>query len=111
MALSSSRKKEKDFLLGALFLSYRKKKKGINHHLKAWNLSRKPQAIHPHTVIAVEGNGCTIATWPVAIVITGDSIPLLTVSLNDNNISFAVAWANNKVYLLELQQNYRLFSS
>ena len=98
------------FLMGELFPSYRKKKSVLMVILQPEIWSRTPHAIHPHTVTAVESNGCNIATWPVAIVITGDSLPLLTVSLSDNNVSFAVAWKNNKVYLLQRQQDYRLFS-
>lgn len=51
-----------------------------NHHtyLKAWNLIKNTSS-HPHTVTAVEGNDrTTIATWPVAIVITGDCSPVLS---------------------------------
>lgn len=87
--------------MGTLFPSYKKKKSIIIVILKPENWSRKPQPIHPQTVTAVKGNGCTIATWPVVIVIAGDRFPLLTVSVSDNNISFAIAWENNKVYLLQ----------
>lgn len=61
--------------MGELLPSYRKK----DHHtyLKAWNLIKNTSS-HPHPVIAVEGNNSTIATWPAAIVISGDSIPLLS---------------------------------
>lgn len=56
--------------------------------------------------------GCTIATWTVAIVIIGDSFLLLTVSLSDNSGSFAVVWENNKhnkIYVLQRQRYYRSF--
>lgn len=58
-----------------LLPTYRKK----NHHtyLKNRNLNKNTSS-HPHTVIAVEGNNSAVATCPVAIVITGDNIPLLS---------------------------------
>lgn len=74
MVFSSSGKKYL-IKMGELLPSYRKK----DHHtyLKAWNLIKNTSS-HPHPVVAVEDNNSTIATWPGAIVISGDSIPLLS---------------------------------